>query len=254
MWVNRLVWLVLATVAGAGIAYLNSFPTQTATVLWILGCIVVAFTLLVWLPKVAHRRFVEGNYSRARLWYGILHWVVLHAKARGAVDVSIGAAMLAEGKYHLAREFIESVQGLGLSESVRAAWLNNRAYLRLRTGGDARSALVLCDRALALRPYVSGFHHTRGIALLALGRTDEAIGALDEIWEQHPNYGADTPFEAERCYDLGLAWARKGERDYALDYFSRVRRMSPESRWAERAAEFDTGQEMIRTPNLAHFL
>ena len=245
---------MLAATAGGGVAYLHSLSNGTATVLWILGCVAVALTILVWLPRIAHRRFTDGDYPRARFWYGILHWLVLNGKARGAVDVSIGAAMLAEGKYHLAREFIENVQGLGLNEPVRAAWLNNRAYLRVRTGGDARSALVLCDRALALRPYVSGFHHTRGIALLALGRTDEAIGALDEIWSQHPTYGPDTPFEAERCYDLGLAWARKGERDYALDYFSRVRRTAPESRWAERAAEFDTGQEAARTPNLGNLL
>ena len=41
--------------------------------------------------------------------------------------------------------------------------------------------------------------------------------------------------ESERCYDLGLAWHKKGERDYAADYFDRARRAAPDSVWASRA-------------------
>ena len=121
-----------------------------------------------------------------------------------------------------------------LGESARAAWLNNRAYALARSGGDGAQALADIEEAIALRPDLSGFRHTRGLALLAIGRIDDAIRELDAVWLK--GAGQTSPLlESERCYDLGLAWHKKGERDYAADYFDRSRRAAPDSVWAARA-------------------
>ena len=100
----------------------------------------------------------------------------------------------------------------------------------------ARGGLRHDDCSGRLRPGVAGFRHARGVALLALGRVDEAIRDLDAVWEALE--GADAPplLEAERCFDLGTAWRRKGARDYARDYFERAQRAAPDPPGAERAA------------------
>jgi len=130
---------------------------------------------------------------------------------------------------------LERIDPTRLRESARAAWHNNRAYALARSGGDPAQALADSDAAVALRPDLSGFRHTRGLVLLALDRVDEAIRELDAVWRR--GAGEDAPLlEAERCHDIGLAWSRKGEPDYAADYFERARRAAPGSLWSARAA------------------
>jgi hypothetical protein len=83
---------------------------------------------------------------------------------------------------------------------------------------------------MALRPDLSDFRHTRGLVLLGLGRLDEALRELDAVWQRRVSDNTSPLLEAERCYDLGSAWLKKG------DYFDRARRAAPDSPWAARAA------------------
>jgi predicted Zn-dependent protease len=98
-------------------------------------------------------------------------------------------------------------------------WLNNRACAALAAGGDAHAALALVEEASALRPDVPALQHTRGMALLAVGRIDDAIAVLDGM-----RAGGELPprLESERCRDLAKAWAAKGEAAYADDYRMRA--------------------------------
>jgi tetratricopeptide (TPR) repeat protein len=166
-------------------------------------------------------------------------WVVSRA-SRAAIDVSLAACALAVEDWAGALAQLDRVDQESLGEAARAAWLNNRAYALARGGHDPQVALACSDEAIALRPDVAGFRHTRGVALLALGRVDEAITELERLWEELAGEAGDEVplLEAERCYDLGLAWKHKGEGDYAVDYFQRAHRASPGSRWAERAAQY----------------
>ena len=102
-------------------------------------------------------------------------------------------------------------------------WLNNRACLAL-AGGDPVTALALADEATALRPDVPALQHTRGMALLAVGRIDDAISVLDQM-----RAGGDLAprLEAERCRDLARAWTQKGEAAYAEDYRLRAEALAP---------------------------
>ena len=239
MWVNRAIWFAIAVAMGAGASVTHSAVGVLGSVVWLLGWCVLSAVLLLWVPRIAHSRFLAGEYSTARFWYRILRWVVLHEKSLGGVQVSIAGSFLAENQFVIASELLENIDGSKLSASARAAWLNNRAYLRVRNAQEFASALALCDQAIALRPYVSGFHHTRAVVLIGLGRVEEAIAILDGIWRQYTVDVTNDVFEAERCYDLAIAWAKKGQREYAVDYFERSRRTAPESQWAERAKEFD---------------
>ncbi|MEM9491211.1 MAG: tetratricopeptide repeat protein, partial [Myxococcota bacterium] len=185
----------------------------------------VLFILVIWLPRAAHRAFRGGDYNRARLLYKVLRLWVLRQRARDAVDVSLAACALAREDWTAALAQLDRMEPERLGPTARAAWLNNRAYALARSGEDHHGALSYAEQAIALRPDVAGFRHTRGLALLGVGRTDEAIAELDRLWSQLADQSDDvTALEAERCYDLARAWSDKGEKEYATDYYQRVLR------------------------------
>jgi tetratricopeptide (TPR) repeat protein len=209
---------------------------RLAAALTALGELIALAAVTIWLPRAAHRAFERGGFGRSAFHYHVLRWLTLDREARRSIDVSLAACDLARGEHARALRRLGAIEPDQLGEAARSAWLNNRAYALARSGRDAAAALDCADRAIALRPEVPGFRHTRGVALLALGRTDEAIKELDAVWSA---LEGDPPpmLEAERCCDLGLAWTRKGERDYARDYFIRAQRAAPDSVWAARAAD-----------------
>lgn len=188
-----------------------------------------------WLPRSAHRAFERGRYRRAAGLYRILRAARFGRNSRAAVDVSLAACALGLDRADQALAILDRMEVDRLGDAIRAAWHNNRAYALARGGGDARAALQASDQAIALRPDVAGFRHTRGIALLAAGRTDEAIRELDALWAEIGGDEAPPLLEAERCYDLGMAWRAKGELDYSQDYFERARKAAPDSEWARKA-------------------
>jgi tetratricopeptide (TPR) repeat protein len=143
---------------------------------------------------------------------------------------------MARDEYADALAALDRVDPAYLAEPVRAAWLNNRAYALARLQLQPELALRCIGEAIDLRPQGAGFRHTRGIALLAIGRIDDAIRELDAVWRAQPAEDESPLLEAERCYDLGVAWISKGELDYGVDYFERARKAAPQSRWAQRAA------------------
>jgi predicted Zn-dependent protease len=85
----------------------------------------------------------------------------------------------------------------------------------LARGSDPHAALALVDEASALRPDVPALQHTRGMALLAVGRVDDAIAVLDGM---RAAGDLGPRLEADRCRELALAWTKKGETAYAEDY------------------------------------
>ncbi|MCG8420484.1 MAG: hypothetical protein MJE77_21325 [Proteobacteria bacterium] len=244
--------LVRVVLAGT-VLYVAAFEGRRAGLIAFAVWLALLFVMVVWLPRAAHRAFRQGNYKRSKLLYNVLRVWALRKTARVSIEVSLAACALADGSWDRAIEMLDGMEVEALNEAARAAWLNNRAYALARSGRDAGAALEYSNRAIDLRPDVAGFRHTRGVALLALGRVEEAIGELDRLWGQLAGHtGDEMPLlEAERCYDLGRAWQQKGERDYALDYFDRARRASPESRWAYRAAEY---LDPVTRPQLAEFL
>jgi tetratricopeptide (TPR) repeat protein len=236
-WLARLLRRIAALAAVIGILILaRALAGGRAALVTALVLFGLLGLILIVLPRMAHRAFRRGSFSRAALLYGLLAHVRLDRSARGALRLSVAACLLGRERYRDGLALLARIDPASLGESARAAWHNNRAYAFARSGGDPAQALIDSDAAITMRPDVTGFRHTRGLALLGLDRVDEAIRELDLVWQR--GAGDDTPplFEAERCYDIGLAWARKGERDYAADYFERAVRAAPGSAWAIRAA------------------
>jgi hypothetical protein len=192
--------------------------------------------VLVFLPRAAHRAFRRGAFIRASVLYQLVGRLRFDGRARAALRVSVAACLLGRERHRDGLALLGEIDPAALGESARAAWHNNRAYALARSGGDPAQALIDSDSAIALRPDLSGFRHTRGLALLALDRVDEAIRDLDAVWQRGAGAEVAPLLEAERCYDIGLAWTRKGETAYAADYFDRSRRAAPGSRWSTRAA------------------
>lgn len=227
-----------AAILGAALAALHvvrlalgSRASLTAGAALLVGSLLV----LVVLPRTAHRAFRRGAFRRAAATYWVLAQLRLDRAARAALQLSVAACALGRERHRAALARLERLDRRALRESARASWHNNRAYALLRSGADAGEALAEIDAAIALRPDMAPFRHTRGLALLAQGRLDEAIHELDQAWQRTDD--APPLLEAERCFDMGTAWARKGDADYAADYFDRARRAAPGSPWSKRAAE-----------------
>jgi tetratricopeptide (TPR) repeat protein len=181
-----------------------------------------ALLLVVVMPRAAHGAFARGDHGAARRRYRLLARLSPTRARRGAARVSIAACWLAAGDVERGGRELGRVDQRALDGAARAAWLNNRAYADLRSGGDPAAALASIDEALRLRPDVPGLVHTRGLALLACARLDDAIRAFEDMW----HLGELAPrLEAERCRDLARAWEAKGHLDYAADYRARAARL-----------------------------
>jgi predicted Zn-dependent protease len=204
---------------------------------WIAGAIAVPVTLAVaaghlglvtglaldvaaivavwlWLPRAAHAAFVAGKHGRATRRYAVLSATAITDRRMRAAALSRAACAIVLG-----RGGELALDPATLDDTERTVWLNNRACALLAADGPAAEALALADEAAGLRPDVPAVQHTRGLALLALGRLDDAIAVLDGM-----RAGGELPpyLEALRCRELARAWTRKGELAYAEDYTTRA--------------------------------
>jgi predicted Zn-dependent protease len=175
----------------------------------------MALGLRLWLPRLAHRAFTTGRYRKAQRRYRWLDALATSAPRERAAWLSRAGALIALGDITAADRLLATIDPTALSAAERAVWLNNRACADLASARDATAALALADEAVGLRPDVPALHHTRALALLALGRADEAIVVLDGM-----RAAGELPprLEADRCRELARAWATKGETAYADDY------------------------------------
>lgn len=202
------------------VAFVIALPILLGSVLAQIG-LVLAFVLdlaailwvWLWLPRTAHGAFLAGKHRAAARRYRTIAAVTRSAERERAARLSRIGCHVAAGDHDAATRLLGGVDGATLDAQERAVWLNNRACIALQS--DPHAALVLADEATALRPDVPALQHTRGCALLAVGRVDDAIAVLDQM-----RHGGDlgARLEAERCAELARAWTQKGEPAYAEDY------------------------------------
>jgi predicted Zn-dependent protease len=210
----------------AWVVALVALPIALAAVLGQIGLVlavvldgVAVVGAWLWLSRSAHGMFEAGRFRNAARRYRLLAAVTRSADRERAALLSRVGCHVAAGELELADRLLAAVDPKALDAQERAVWLNNRACALLARGGDPHAALALVDEASALRPDVPALQHTRGTALLAVGRIDDAIAVLDGMragGELAPR------LEAERCKELAQAWTRKGETAYAEDYRMRA--------------------------------
>ena len=179
--------------------------------------------LWLWLPRLAHSAFAAGKFERAMRRYRLLGLLSTSRARTRASLLSRAGCYVALGDHAIAEAVLVHIDPDGLTPAEHAVWLNNRACAKL-AANEGAEALKLADEASALRPDVPALQHTRGLALLALGRVDDAIAVFDGM-----RAGGELPafLEAERCRDLAKAWSQKGESAYAEDYERRALKLAP---------------------------
>nr|HEX4318857.1 hypothetical protein [Kofleriaceae bacterium] len=188
------------------------------------AAVVVVLYALLWLPRSAHAAFEAGRFARATRRYWLLGHITSSARRERGALLSRAGCAIATSRFDDADHLLALVDPTGLDAAERAVWLNNRAYAELRRGADPRTALALADEATGLRPDVPAIQHTRGVALLAVGRVDDAIAVLDSM-----RSAGELParLEAARCRELAAAWDAKGQAAYADDYRTRAAQHAP---------------------------
>lgn len=205
----------IAAVIGTGVATLAAVVAAVAAVL-----------VRAWLPRLARSAFARGALGRAERLYRLCHALAWSRARRTAAQVSVAAVMLAGERHQDGAALLDAIGDealAGAERGTRAGWLNNRAYAALRlgaTGPAAARALEQVREAIALGLDAPAVLHTEGLALLALGRADDAVQVFERLWrdaELRPR------LEAERCLDLARAWTALGEDAYAADYRDRAR-------------------------------
>jgi tetratricopeptide (TPR) repeat protein len=193
----------------------------------------VAVLVRAWLPRLARAAFARGALVRARRLYRLCGWISLSRRRRTAARVSLAAVTLAAGRHADGVAALDAIadEDLAAAEAgTRAGWLNNRAYAALRlgaTGPAASRALAQVREAIALGLDAPAVLHTEGLALLALGRADDAVHVFERLW-QDSGSELRPRLEAERCLDLARAWTALGEEAYAADYRARARQAAPD--------------------------
>jgi tetratricopeptide (TPR) repeat protein len=87
-------------------------------------------------------------------------------------------------------------------------------------GGEHAAAVDLIDRAIAIQPNEASFHGNRATALLAMGRTEDAVAGYMRALELDPGY-------AEGHYNLGNLLRREGAIASARRHFEETLRLQP---------------------------
>lgn len=135
-----------------------------------------------------HCRMAEGLMSDGKIVRGLREFeraaaAATDARARRAVTIWHGAALLWAGRYREALRKLDEGAAIGAK-----IWVNcwrGAAYLRL---GRRREALADLDAAIATDPQDLEAHLWRGEALRLMGRTAEALRDLDRALALDPGY------------------------------------------------------------------
>ena len=215
-WARILAWIAFLAVLpvalgslGGQIGMLVALALDLVAVLW----------CWLWLPRSAHAMFETGRFANAVRRYRLIGALTRSASRERAALLSRIGCHIAAAELDQADRLLAALEGAHLDAQERAVWLNNRACAVLARGSDPHAALALSEEASALRPDVPALQHTRGMALLAVGRIDDAIAILDGMRAA----GELSPrLEAERCRELAAAWTAKSEPAYADDYRMRA--------------------------------
>jgi predicted Zn-dependent protease len=179
--------------------------------------------LWLWLPRLAHGAFEAGKFAIAGRRYRWLERLAPSNARERAARLSRAGCFVSTNDVEQAERLLSAIDASQLAIGERAVWLNNRACAVLAAKRDPLGALALADEAGALRPDVPALQHTRAMALIEVGRLDDAIAILDAM-----RAGGELParLEADRCRELARAWAQKGHDAYAEDYRIRAEAFS----------------------------
>ena len=201
---------------------------------WFVLCIVLTVTKVMPIANFAHAagalagwmlgRAIAAEGSRAR-WVGALAGVLVLVGVGATVgrpyvnirmllmrDSYMGYRALEEHRYAEAARYLEAAIKRRPGHADEMANLGS-AYMGL---GRYADALGMFTRASEADPTLTrGLQGSIGVAELKLGRLDGAIRWLESA-------ARTEPVEATTCYNLGIAYARKGRHADSLVEYKRA--------------------------------
>jgi tetratricopeptide (TPR) repeat protein len=187
--------------------------------------------------------FRAGRFDLARRGTEWLLRFSFRPGSRATLELNLAACHLAAGEYELGGEALRAIDREALDASVEGIWENNFAYYLLSTGGPPREALALVEQSANRNPANPAFRSTRGIALLALGRVDDAIAELQLAVDTGAEHQGPAAM-AENYFHLARAWDARGESAYARDHFLKALNVGPQTLFGRMSAEkLRTSQE-----------
>lgn len=139
-------------------------------------------------------------------------------KNRTAAWSGMAEAYIALEDY--ARASVVSANITELESKKKENWLREGNLLQMQSYYD--ESIAKYDGALALDPQYKDALYRKGISLLAIGKTSEAIYLLDQIVVKYPNF--------KNAYNaLGLALEADGRYQEALEAYNSSQEIDP--RW-----------------------
>ncbi|HEX8730909.1 MAG TPA: tetratricopeptide repeat protein, partial [Ktedonobacterales bacterium] len=129
----------------------------------------------------------------------------------------LAGARFGQGDYSTTLTAME--EALALNPQDADAWVNKGVALGAL--GQTEEALAAYERALALNPQHASAWYNKGVALGALGQTEEALVAYERALALNPQ-------DADAWYNKGMALRALGQTEEALAAFERALALDPQ--------------------------
>ena len=213
--------LVVALVVGGTVVSLWRWPVIGFLGCWFLGILAPTSSVLVLTGQTVaeHRMYLALVAVVALVVLGVYGWV-----GRGSLVLWLAVAVVT-GLVTLRRnEDYRSAEALWRDTVTKQAdnWraYNNLGYA-LNEKGRTDEAIGLIQQALRLKPDDADAHYNLGDALDEKGQTDEAIRQYQEAIRLQPGY-------TKAHNNLGGVLVRKGQLDEAIRQFQEALRLKPD--------------------------
>ncbi len=188
--------------------------------------------LLPW--RIRHHQ-AQGRLNLAVQELEILSRLAPTRHSRTKARLAQASMLMALGHMERGGALLKALPRDSLPDPLKATWDMNHAYYLLATHKDPVEAFRIADQVPSQTDPTCppAFPPTRGLALLAMGRTKDAITDLTRSLDAR-DLGAWQ--RAEAHYHLAQAWKALGHPAYASDHLIRTCNTCAASPYAERAS------------------
>lgn len=220
--------LMLMAISVLTIRLVRQQPYLVVGWLWYLGTLVPVIGLVQVGGRAMADRFTYVSLIGAfiMLAWGVPElWRRLHVSFVSPPDLAVGALVACSvATFFQLRHWRSSItifeHALAVTDGNYIAH-NNLGVALMRMGRE-NEAVVHLQQALSLWPEYPEANKSLADVLARVGRTDEAVRYYDRALHGRPDWP-----DAEN--NLGLALARQGQLDEAIAHFSRALRLDPQS-------------------------
>ena len=198
------------------------------------GALVILVADLVRLPSTAQRHRNAGRLDRAAQHLAVWAHIAPTKSSRTKARLALASVLLSSGRFEEGGAILRLVDRASLPAGLGATWDLDHAYYLIGTHHDPQKAFSIVDQleTSADPACPPAFTPTRGLALLAMGRTLDAVTALTNDIATKKLGAAEL---AEANYHLAQAWKTLGHPAYAADHLVQACNLCAASPYAAKA-------------------